>query len=113
MARKLEKTQWGPYFDRMSRVLAGKRAEIEVASLKLGDQVETEWLPLNGITYDPKDDILEISLGDEVDHMIAKPRQIFLEEDGPELSSLEIVDGDGTRQIVMLRDPLLLPAPKR
>jgi Family of unknown function (DUF5335) len=38
------------------------RAEIEVASLALGDQVEAEWLPLLGIAYDPKDDLVQVAL---------------------------------------------------
>ncbi len=33
MAEKLEKLQWRGYFDRVSKALVGKRAEIEVASL--------------------------------------------------------------------------------
>src|ERR1700716_2179183 len=37
----------------VSKVLPAKQAEIEVASLKLGDQVEAEWLPLLGLAYDP------------------------------------------------------------
>ena len=110
MAGKLEKSQWRAYFDRTSKALVGKRAEIEVASLKLGDQIEAEWLPLFGITYDPKDDILEIAL-DEVDHLINKPREVYVEEESLELTSLEVVDADGVRQIVVLRDPLMLPAP--
>jgi len=110
MARKLEKSQWRTYFDRMSKALAGKRAEIEVASLKLGDEIEAEWLPLIGITYDPKDDILEIAL-EGIDHLINKPREVWVEENGLELSSLEVIDADGARQIVVLRDPLMLPAP--
>ncbi len=110
MARKLEKSQWRTYFDRMSKALAGKRAEIEVASLKLGDEIEAEWLPLIGITYDPKDDILEIAL-EGVDHLINKPREVWVEEKGLELSSLEVIDADDARQIVVLRNPLMLPAP--
>jgi hypothetical protein len=38
---------------------------------------------------------------------------VFVEENGPELSSLEIVDAAGVRQLVLLKDPLLLPAPER
>ena len=34
----------------VSKLLEAKEAEIEVASLKLGDQVEAEWLPLIGIS---------------------------------------------------------------
>ena len=110
MATKLEKSQWQIYFDRISKILTGKRAEIEVASLKLGDQIEAEWLPLLGITYDPKDDIIEIAL-EGVDHLIPKPREVYVEQEGLELSSLEIVDAEGVRQIVFLKDPLMLPGP--
>jgi hypothetical protein len=52
--RTLEKQEWHRYFDRISRGLLGKRAEIEAASLELGDQIEAEWVPLLGITYDQK-----------------------------------------------------------
>src|SRR5215210_6270415 len=101
MAKKLEKSIWRSYFDTVSKALVGKRVEIEVASLKLGDQIEAEWLPLIGITYDPKDDLIEVAL-EGVDHLIYKPREIWI----------EVVDGDGVRQIVTLSDPLMLPAPQ-
>ena len=110
MAKQLEKSQWRAYFDRMSKALVGKRAEIEVASLKLGDQIEAEWLPLLGISYDPKDDIIEIAL-EGVDHLIPKPREVYVEENGLELSSLEVIDAEGTHQIIILKDPMMLPAP--
>jgi hypothetical protein len=110
MAKQLEKSQWCVYFDRMSKALVGKRAEIEVASLKLGDQIEAEWLPLLGISYDPKDDIIEIAL-EGVDHLIPKPREVYVEENGLELSSLEVIDAEGTHQIIVLKDPMMLPAP--
>ena len=85
--RKLDKQQWRTFFDRVSTTLEGKEAEIEIASLRLGDQVEAEWLPLLGIVYDPNDDIVEVAL--------------------------EIVDADDVKQIVKLRDPLMLPAPSQ
>jgi len=111
MAKQLEKSQWGIYFDRIENVLlTGKRAEIEVASLKLGDQIEAEWLPLLGISYDPKDDVLDVDLEGH-DHQIRNPREIYVEAQGLELSSMEVIDADGTRHIVILRDPLVLPAP--
>jgi hypothetical protein len=108
--RKLEKSKWHAFFDGLSKMLEGKRAEIEVASLALGDQIEAEWLPLLGLAYDPKDDLFEVTL-DGVDHMIRKPREIYLDDDVGGLMSIEIVDAEGIRQIVKLRDPLMLPAP--
>src|SRR3982075_2962634 len=112
MAKQLEKSQWRAYLDRMSKALVGKRAEIEVASLKLGDQIEAEWLPLLGITYDPKDDLIEVAL-EGVDHLIPRPREIWVEAEGFNLSSIEVIDAKGVRQIVVLRDPLMLPAPEQ
>ena len=41
-ARRLDKTEWHAFFDRISNALVGKSAVIETASLKLGDQVEAE-----------------------------------------------------------------------
>jgi hypothetical protein len=108
--RKLDKAQWRTYFDRVSKSLVGKRAEIEVDSLSLGSQIETEWLPFLGIVYDPKDDLIEIALED-VDHMIRHPDSVFVDEDLLALNSVEIVDRDGVKQIVVLRDPLMLPPP--
>src|SRR6202040_3844232 len=107
---KLEKSQWRGYFDRVSKALVSKRAEIEVASLKLGDQIEAEWLPLLGISYDPKNDIIEIAL-EGVDHLIPKPREVYVEENGLELSSLEVIDAEGPHQIIVLKDSMMLPAP--
>lgn len=108
--RKLDKVQWRPFFDLVSKGLVGKRAEIEVASLDLGDQIEAEWLPLLGITYDEKDDIVEIAL-DGHDHIINEPQEIYADLGPTGLVNMEIVDRVGVRQIVQLRDPLMLPAP--
>jgi Family of unknown function (DUF5335) len=107
---KLEKETWRPILDAVSKALPGAVAEIEVASLKVGDQIEAEWLPLIGLTYDPKDDIVEVAL-EGVDHLIHHPREIYLDDGGGAFASLEIVDGDGDKQIVKLKDPLMLPQP--
>ncbi len=109
--RKLEKPEWRPFLDVVSKLLEAKVAEVEVASLKLGAQVQAEWLPLIGITYDPNDDVVEVAL-EGLDHLIYKPREIYLENGAGELASLDIVDADGVHQVVKLKDQLLLPAPK-
>jgi hypothetical protein len=110
--RKLEKAEWQPYFDSVSKLLEAKEAEIEVASLGVGDQVQAEWLPLIGVAYDPKDDLVEVAL-EGLDHMIRRPREIHVEEDRGTLASIEIVADDGIKQIVKLKDQLLLPPPMR
>ena len=65
---------------------------------------------LLGITFDPKNDILEIAL-DGLDHLISRPREIYIDDSAGVLSSLEVIDSDGISQIVQLREPLFLPAP--
>ncbi|RJG06093.1 hypothetical protein D3870_08815 [Noviherbaspirillum cavernae] len=109
MISKVEKTAWGPYFDKMSKALEGARAEIEVDSLQLGSQIEAEWVPLLGITYDPKSDIVELVM-EGLDHMIHHPREVYVDHDAAGMTSLEVIDDEDVRQIVRLHDPLLLPS---
>ena len=106
--RRLEKREWRPFLDALSKILDSSVAEVEVASLNLGDQTEAEWLPLNGITYDPHDDIVEVAL-EGVDHMIRKPREIYVDNGTAGLTSLEIVNADRVKEIVKLKDRLMLP----
>jgi hypothetical protein len=108
---KLEKPAWHTYFDNVSKILTGKRAEVEVDALSLGSQIEAEWVPLIGIVYDPKDDLIEVIL-EGLDHMIRNPREIFVDHDAVGLlTSMEVIDADDVRQIIKLRDPLMLPPP--
>jgi hypothetical protein len=106
--RTIPKTEWRPFFDRMSQALLGQRAEIEVASLELGDNIVAEWIPMIGITYDSRDDLLDVAL-DQINHLIRYPKEIVVEEDAGALKSVAVVDGEGTRQIVHLRTPVMLP----
>ena len=73
------KSEWSPFFNRLSRALLGKWAEIEVASLDLGDQVIAEWIPMIGITYEEGNDLLDVSL-DRMNHLILHPREVLAEE---------------------------------
>jgi hypothetical protein len=109
---KLDKAVWHPYFDKISKSLVvGKRAEVEVAALNIGDQIEAEWLPLLGITYDHKDDLVEV-LMEELDHLIHHPSEIYIDHGPLGLVSMEVIDNDGVKQIIKLRDPLMLPPPQ-
>jgi hypothetical protein len=102
------RSEWATLFSRMSQALLGKRAEIEVASLELGDQIVAEWIPILGITYDSKNDLLDVAL-DRMDHLIRHPREVVVDQGATGVSSIAVVDADGTRQIVKLKDPMMLP----
>ncbi len=110
--RKLEKSEWKDYFNRVSKELGTKLVEIETASLDIGDQVEAEWIAFQGIDYDPKNDLVEVVL-DKLDHMIRHPQEVYVDEDPAEgLKSVEAVDGEGRKHILKLRSPLALPEPE-
>jgi hypothetical protein len=104
----LPQSEWRSFFDRMSKALLGKWAEIEVAQLDLGDQIVAEWIPLLGVTYDSGDDLLDVAL-DRFDHLIYRPREIMVDETPDGLASVAVVDADGARQVVTFKAPLALP----
>lgn len=110
ITEKVEKARWGGFLDQLSKGIAGKSAEIEVASLDLGDQVEAEWLPFLGMVYDRKSDAIEVVL-EGLEEIILRPRQLSYVQDGGRIASLEVIDSEGVQRIVRLRDPVMLPPP--
>ena len=105
---KLDRAAWQKTFDQMSKSqLVGKQVEIEVTGLNIGDQIEQEWIQLLGITYDPKSDVIEI-LVEGLDHLIPKPHEVWVDHGPTGLVSMEVIDADDVRQIIRLRDPLML-----
>jgi hypothetical protein len=112
--RTIPKPEWQSFFDSMADALTGKRVEIEAASLDLGDQIMAEWLPLLGITYDRGDDLVDVALGNlDLDHLIRNPSEIFVQEGPQGVETITVVTADGVKQIVHLKDPLMLPAAQR
>lgn len=107
--RNIPESEWRSFFDRMSKALLGKWAEIEVAQLDLGDQIVAEWIPLLGVTYDSKDQLLDVAL-DRLDHLIRQPKEIIVDETANGLASVAVVDGNGARQVVKFKAPLMLPS---
>ncbi len=61
-----------------------------------------------GITYDSRDDLLDVAL-DRVDHLIRHPKEIVVEEGPMGVMSVAVVDKEGVRQVVRIREPLMLP----
>lgn len=107
---KIEKAVWRDYFDRVSKASEGKNVELEVEALEIGSQIELEWVPLMGLLYDPKNDVLAVMV-EGLDHMIRRPQTVFVDMTGSALTSVEVIDADQVRHIIRLRDPLMLPAP--
>lgn len=105
--RKIEKQEWKNYFNTFSKnFLVDEQpeyAEIKIISESLGDQPETSWLLLQDIAYDPRNDVLDIIV-EKLDHRIQHPTEIYVdEEDDGWVTSIQIAQGDGTKDIIELR----------
>ena len=108
---QLDKSHWKDYFDRVSKVLRTKLVELDVESLKLGDQLEVAWAPLVGLTYDPKGDVFAVLIEGVVEHNIFHPKQIYVEQDVDTLHNIDVLDAEEEHHILILKDPLALPPP--
>ena len=103
----IHRSEWRAFFDRLSATLLGKWAEIEVSSLNLGDQIVAEWVPMYGITYDSKDDLLDVAF-DRFNHFIRHPQDVVVEEEAAGVLSVAVVDRDGEQQVVRFKQPLAM-----
>ena len=106
--RDLPRSEWRPFFDGLSKALIGKSTEIEVAGADLGDQLLAEWIPMLGISYDTKSDRLDLMLA-RTSHAIEHPERIGIDEDSNGVSVIAVVDREGQRTVVTLKEPLSLP----
>jgi hypothetical protein len=105
IGRQLPISEWQVYFDQLSKALVGKWALVEIEGLIFGDRVQARCLPLIGITYDFRDDILEIAM-EGIDHLIHHPREILVSEGAEGLERLDVIDSARQKQNVRLVKPL-------
>jgi hypothetical protein len=108
--QRIERSRWTGVCAAVSIGLLGKRAQIEVVSPVDGLLIEAHQLPVIGIAYDAANDALRIMM-DGVDHFVFQPRELYLESGFGGVQSLGILDQENAWQIVLLRDPLMLPNP--
>src|SRR3979490_2177322 len=106
--QKFDRSQWIDVCAAVSIGLQGKRAEIEVVSPVDGILIEAHWLPVTGIAYDPENDALKIMM-DGVDHFVFQPREMYFDFGLGSVQSVGILDKENAWQIVVLRDPLMMP----
>ena len=107
--RTIDKTGWQPFFDELTKAVEGSKVQIEVAGLDFGDQIQVDWVPLLGISYDDKDDVLTVSV-ENLEHMIHNPANICVEGEGSAVNQVAVLDDDGHTETIRLKRPLALPA---
>src|SRR5262245_26488237 len=80
--RKLEPSNWRPYFDWLSRHFPSVRAEVDVESLALGDQIEADAVVIDGLSYDPYNREVVVTATDvHFEHHISDPQEIYVVEE--------------------------------
>jgi len=107
--RELARKEWENFFDAVSAHASARTVGIEVLSSALGAQFVGRSVPLIGVTYDPADDALEVAMKD-LEHRITAPERIYVDEGPLGLESVEVVEGDGRKQILRFEPVLQLPA---
>lgn len=105
--RKIEKKDWQKYFDTFSKSYLKDNqpeyAAIQILSNLSGVQPESGWLPLEGITYDARSEMLNIKLED-LDHMVSNLSEIYVDEDADGwINSIELKNSDGSKEIIQIR----------
>jgi len=107
--RKLERSEWQRYFDDVAKRLPSMRVGVSILGEHIGAQRETEGSLLLGMSYDPKDELFEIAMSN-ISHRVADPKEIYVREEAGQLSSVEVIARDGTKQLIELRALPSLPA---
>ena len=103
--RQLDKPEWQSFCDRFSKASLANPSAKAIAWLAVNKEVVAAWMPLLGISYDPKKDDLEINLRD-LDHWVRQPLTICVDFGTGAAADLEIIDAAGLRQSLALSQPL-------
>jgi hypothetical protein len=113
MTIEIPKERWTKFFDDLSKRRFGWETKIEVLDESVGDQILSEGLPLNGVTFEEKSGRheLEIAVGESADqhqtHNIADPTKVAYLDEGDFLGGvIEIEDENGTKTLISLLNPM-------
>ena len=100
--------EWEEFFDNFSKKLKGvaEKTTIELVAPSVSEAEEGKNLTLAGISYDPKDKVLSVFCED-FDHLINKPQEICVEEDGG-IKTIRVTDGTGLEHFIKLALPISL-----
>jgi hypothetical protein len=84
--------------------------EVETAGLGMDAKLATDWARLTGLAYDAKRGVLEFEV-QGAGRQGRRPAQVLVRIEDECLHYLELVDGAGTHDFFIFREPLLLPEP--
>jgi hypothetical protein len=104
---EIDKDDFESYFEDISKFIKNQQIELGVFGLEIGDQIESEWAQLDGISYEPKTDTLFVHTK-YVDHAITGPQQVLVAESREKIHAISVKDADRRSHVLQFRSPLLL-----
>jgi hypothetical protein len=89
-------------------------ADVDLLSAERGDQVETDGAHLVGVTYDPRENALELTF-EAGQHRTYRPAEVWTVEDETDgfVRAIELVHDDGAREVVRVRRMGVKPPEER
>jgi hypothetical protein len=105
--RQLARDDWHPFLEELTRTVRGRQTRVEIGSADLGGQRLVENVPLLGLSYDTRGDMIEIEF-EAIGHRVTAPTALFVDQMPNGVTGIEILGGDDVRTILRLKEPLLL-----
>jgi Family of unknown function (DUF5335) len=103
----IDRNAWQTFFDGLTEDQEGMLITIEVVGRTVGDQFEVERKPFLASTYDPRDDVVVVTVGLNGDrpptvlrHMITNPTEVDLTVPAPGLTSVRVLPADGPASLL-------------
>ena len=110
-ARKIYRGEWDQFCSFASRYALGKRAHIETLSLHKGSRLEVDGVPIQGFFFDSDRDVIELWAA-ENPYRIHRPREIYADDVMAGLPHFAVIDSEGVRHIVVIREPISIAGPQ-
>jgi Family of unknown function (DUF5335) len=103
----IDRDAWPTFFDGLTQDQEGTLITIEIVDQTIGDQFEVERKPFLASTYDPRDDVVVVTVdlsGDNpptvLRHLITQPTEVDLSAPAPGLTSVRVLTADGPANLL-------------
>ena len=103
----VDRSAWQPFFDDLTEGAEGTLITIEVVDNDLGDQIEVERKPFVASTYDPKNDLVAVTVDLSTEdppgflrHLINRPTEVGVTVSEPGETSVRVLAEDGSANLL-------------
>jgi Family of unknown function (DUF5335) len=112
----VDRSAWPTFFDSLTDDQEGMLITIEIVDQTVGDQFQVERKPFLTSTYDPRDDVVVVTVelnGDNpptvLRHLITNPSEVDLTVPTPGMTSVRVLPADGPANLLHFAPKPALP----